>query len=209
VDIMDGSAVLTGEFRAVFAQGHGQTKMFQRRRMQHASQTLQIPAQAGCALLKSLRLPQRSRAGRQMRRLQPHGRQPLAQVAAQFRGHPAAFIVLLAEQAGRQRLQLLAAAQHGILLRAQIFFGHFLMRDVARIQNNSALRIGDEFPADAFQHAPGAVSIAETEFAGMLALRVSQAGAQELADGVSVVRMHEFEDRAAHQCIGPDPENTL
>jgi len=130
-------------------------------------------------------------------------------VAAQFRGHPAAFIFLFAEQTGRQRLQSLAAAQHGILLRPCGFFSHFLVRDVAGIQNDCAVGMRDKFPGDAFQHSPGTVSIAEAVFAGVLAMRGLQAGAQQFADSASVVRMHELKDRMAHQFVGAAPENAL
>jgi hypothetical protein len=43
----------------------------------------------------------------------------------------------------------------------------------------------------------------------MLAMRVSQAVAQDFADSVRIVRVHEIEDRPTHQFLGPDPENAL
>jgi len=209
VDVIDRNAFDAGKFRAAFAQGHGQTEVVQRGRIQNACEMVQVAAQAGYTPLKNVRLLRGGLAAWHVCRLQAHGRHPLAQAAVQFRGHPAAFLFLLAEQAGCQGLQLLAAAHQRFLLRLQGLLGYFLMRNVAGIQNNAALRIGEEFPGDTFQHPPGAVSIAETVFAGMLAMRVSHAGAQESADRLRVVRVHEFEDRPAHQFLGPDPQNAL
>jgi len=184
VGVIDRNALLTAEFRAVVAQRHGQTKVVQHGRIQSPPEIVEVVAQAGYALLNGMRLPRRGPAGGQMRRLQAHGRQPLAEFAVQFRGHPPAFLFPLAEQAARQGFQILAVAQQGMVLRLHGLLGHFLMRDVAGIQNDSTLRIGESRPADAIQYSPGAISIAEAEFAGVPAMRISQAVVQKSADGV-------------------------
>jgi hypothetical protein len=165
VDVIYRNAFLAREFRAVFAQRYGQTKVVQHGRIQNSGEIVEVASQAGHAFLKGIRSPWSGSAGGQVCHLHAQGCQPLADVAVELRGHPLAFIFPLAEQTGRQVLQLLAAAHQGILLCQQGLLGHFLMRDVAGVQNNSALRIGDESTGDAFQQPPGAVSVAETVFA--------------------------------------------
>src|ERR1019366_3900622 len=61
--VIDRNAFFTGEFRAVFAHGHGQTKVVQRGRIQSAGEMVEVAAQAAYALLKGMRLPCGGRAG--------------------------------------------------------------------------------------------------------------------------------------------------
>jgi hypothetical protein len=107
VNVIDRNAVSLAEFRAVFAQGHGQTKLVQRSRVQSVGEMVEVAVQAGYAILQDMGFS-RSRTGGHARCLQAHQRHPLAQPAMQFRGHALALLFLLAEQAGCQRLQLLA-----------------------------------------------------------------------------------------------------
>ena len=78
MNVIARNAALTGEFRAVFAQGHGQTELIQRGRMQSAGEAAQVAIQAGYTILKDVGRLAGGGAGSHVRSAQAHERQPLA-----------------------------------------------------------------------------------------------------------------------------------